>query len=74
VVRSEGEIHGSLRRVGKEELVWRVKRPHAMPRTRKGGEWEKNSSPFLKGVDMVYSQKNKSNQKQLGKQMPLAIA
>lgn len=45
-----------------------------MPRTRKGGEWEKNSSPFKKGVDMVYSQKNKSNQKQLGKQMPLAIA
>ena len=42
-----------------------------MPRTRKGGEWEKNSSPFKKGVDMVYSQKKKSNQKQLGKQMPL---
>lgn len=35
-----------------------------MPRTRKGGEWEKNSSPFKKGVDMVYSQKKKSNQKQ----------
>lgn len=35
-----------------------------MPRTRKGGEWEKNSS---QGMNMVYSQKNKSNQKQLGK-------
>jgi hypothetical protein len=30
--------------VGKEELVWRVKCPHAMPHTRKGGGWEKNSS------------------------------
>ncbi|KAL0288668.1 UNVERIFIED_CONTAM: Photosystem I chlorophyll a apoprotein A1 [Sesamum calycinum] len=57
-----GEIHGS--EGGKEKLVRRVKRPHAMPRTtRKGDKWEKNSSP--KGVDMVYRQKKKSNQKQL---------
>lgn len=31
-----------------------------MPRTRKGGEWEKNSSPFKKGVDRVYSQKTEA--------------
>lgn len=30
----------------------------------KGDKWEKNSSPFKKRVDWVYSQK-KSNQKQL---------
>ncbi len=69
MVRSEGEIHGSE---GGERKAGAVKRPHAMPRTRKGDKWEKNSSPFKKGVDMVYRQKKKSNQKQLGKQMPLS--
>lgn len=63
---AEGQFGGKGRftgqRVGKEKLVRRVKRPHAMPRTRKGDKWEKNSSPFKKGVDMVYRQKKKSNQ------------
>jgi len=59
-------IRRTGQRVGKEKLVLSLPSRNA---AHKEG-WSVGEE-FL-GVDMVYRQKKKSNQKQLGKQMPLS--